>query len=81
MIYIHIYIYIYIYSIYYIYIIYIYIIYIYISGIQSKPIFKIFRQMPSSVSLQMSLIYIYKVKSATLLKLLMGNVHNKLNII
>ena len=29
--------------------------------------------MPSSVSLQMSLIYIYKVKSATLQKLLMGN--------
>ena len=33
--------------------------------------------MPSSVSLQMSLIYIYKVKSATLQKLLMGNIHNK----
>ena len=29
--------------------------------------------MPSSVSLQMSLIYIHKVKSATLQKLLMGN--------
>ena len=39
----------------------------------SKPTFKIFRQMPSSVSLQMPLIYIYKVKSATLQKLLMGN--------
>ena len=36
--------------------------------------------MSSSVSLQMSLIYIYKVKSATLQKLLMGNIHNKLNI-
>ena len=36
--------------------------------------------MPSSVSLQMSLIYIYKVKSATLQKLLMRNTHNKLNI-
>ena len=46
----------------------------------SKPTFKIFRQMPSSVSLQMPLIYIYKVKSATLQKFLMGNIHNKLNI-
>ena len=46
--------------------------------IQSKPIFKIFRQMPSSLSLQMSLIY--KVKSATVQKLLMGNIHNKLKI-
>ena len=36
--------------------------------------------MPSSVSLQMSLIYIYKVKSATLQRLLMENIHNKLNI-
>ena len=31
----------------------------------------------TSVSLQMSLIYIYKVKSA----ILMGNVHDKLNIV
>ena len=56
-------------------------IYIYIyKGIQSKPIFKIFRQMPFSVSLQMSLIYVCKVKSPTLQKLLMGNIHNKINI-
>ena len=55
-IYIYIYIpYIYIYLI-YIYLIYIYLIYIY--GIQSKPIFEIFRQMPSSVSLQVLQIYI-----------------------
>ena len=36
--------------------------------------------MPSSVTLQMSLIYTYKVKLATLQKLLMPNIHNKLNI-
>ena len=36
--------------------------------------------MPSSVSLQMSQIYIYKVKSATLQKLPMRNIHNKFNI-
>ena len=42
--YIYMYIYIYIYVYIYIY------IYIYIKGIQSKPIFEIFQQMPSSVS-------------------------------
>ena len=63
---IYIYIYIYIYTYIYIY------IYIYIKGIQSKPIFKIFRQMPSFGFFHLYIyiyiyiyihIYIYKCKS------------------